>query len=107
MHNAGKNCMGGCHNHGFTFAGTLTNGAGAPVPSAEVRLVDANGQAILVHSGTNGNFYSSTPWSRPAHVAARTAANKAVMVTPLSTAANGGCNGCHVTGGTAPPIHVP
>src|SRR5438067_13745461 len=22
-HNAGQDCMNGCHNHGFTFAGTL------------------------------------------------------------------------------------
>ena len=106
-HNPGKNCMGGCHNHGFTFAGTLFDAAGAPVSSAEVRLVDSAGKAILVHSGTNGNFYSSTPWTPPAHVAARTAANKVVMVAALSAASNGGCNGCHTTGGTAPKIHVP
>jgi len=106
-HNAGKNCMGGCHNHGFTFAGTLYDAAGAAVSSAEVRLVDANGKAILVHSGTNGNFYSSTSWTPPAHVAARTATNKVVMVSALSAASNGGCNGCHATGGTVPKIHVP
>ena len=106
-HNAGKNCMGGCHNHGFTFAGTLTDGAGNPVAGAEVRLLDANGQGILVHTGANGNFHSSTPWTAPAHVGARTAANKVVMVTPLSAPANGGCNGCHATGGTVVPIHVP
>jgi hypothetical protein len=106
-HNAGQNCMAGCHNHGFTFAGTLFDAAGAAVSSAEIRLVDANGKAILVHSGTNGNFYSSTPWTSPAKVAARTATSKVVMVGALATASNGGCNGCHTTGGTAPKIHVP
>ena len=106
-HNAGKNCMGGCHNHGFTFAGTVVDAAGNGVAGAEVRLLDANGKAILVHTGTNGNFRSSTSWAAPAHVGARTAANKVVMVTPLSTAANGGCNGCHATGGTVARIHVP
>lgn len=106
-HNAGKDCMGGCHNHGFTFAGTLTDGAGNPVAGAEVRLVDANGTAILVHTGSNGNFRSSAPWVPPAHVGARTAANKVIMVTPLAVAKNGGCNGCHATGGTVAPIHVP
>ena len=106
-HNAGQSCMGGCHDHGFTFAGTLSDAAGAAVSSAEVRLVDANGQAILVHSGPNGNFYSSTPWVPPARVAARTSTSKVVMVTALATAANGGCNGCHATGGTVPKIHVP
>ncbi|MDB4936633.1 MAG: hypothetical protein JWP87_3605 [Labilithrix sp.] len=106
-HNAGKDCMNGCHNHGFTFAGTLYDAAGNAVPNAEVRLVDANGKAILVHSGNNGNFYSSASWKAPAKVGARTAANKVVMVTALTTAANGGCNGCHATGGTVAKIHVP
>lgn len=106
-HNAGQSCMGGCHDHGFTFAGTLFDAAGAAVSSAEVRLVDANGKAILVHSGPNGNFYSSTPWVPPARVAARTATSKVVMVSALATAANGGCNGCHATGGTVAKIHVP
>ena len=103
-HNAGKDCMGGCHNHGFTFAGTLYNAAGQAVPNAEVRLVDAKGKAISVYSGTNGNFHSSTSWTPPAHVGARDATNKVVMATPLSA---GGCNGCHATGGTTPKIHLP
>jgi hypothetical protein len=106
-HNAGQNCMGGCHNHGFTFAGTLTDGAGNAVAGAEVRLVDAAGNATVVHTGSNGNFHSSTPWTGPARVGARTATNTAVMVGALTTPANGGCNGCHATGGTVAPIHVP
>lgn len=103
-HNAGQNCMNGCHNHGFTFAGTLKDGAGNGVAGAEVRLVDSSGAAITVHTGTNGNFHSATPFSGPAHVGARTA-TKAVDMVGMITA--GGCNGCHATGGTATPIHVP
>jgi hypothetical protein len=105
-HNAGKDCMGGCHNHGFTFAGTVTNGAGAGVAGAEVRLVDANGKAISVYTGSNGNFHSSTAWTGPAKIGVRNAAATAIMATAL-VAANGGCNGCHATGGTEPPIHLP
>jgi hypothetical protein len=105
-HNAGKNCMGGCHDHGFTFAGTLTDGNGNAVAGAEVRLVDANGQAITVHSGPTGNFHSSTPFTAPAHVGARDATHVVNMVTPLQST-NGGCNGCHATGGTTAPIHLP
>jgi hypothetical protein len=105
-HNAGKNCMGGCHNHGFTFAGTVTNGAGAGVAGAEVRLVDANGKAISVYTGSNGNFHSSSSFVAPAKIGVRNAAAKAIMVTAL-TAANGGCNGCHANGGTQTPIHLP
>jgi hypothetical protein len=105
-HNAGQNCMNGCHNHGFTFAGTLTNGAGAPVAGAEVRLVDSTGAAISVFTGPSGNFHSSTPFTGAAHVGARTATKTVNMVGTI-TAASGGCNGCHATGGTVTPIHVP
>ena len=103
-HNAGQNCMNGCHNHGFTFAGTLTNGAGAAVAGAEVRLVDSTGAAISVFTGPSGNFHSSTPFTGAAHVGARTATKAVDMV---GTIAVGGCNGCHTTGGTVTPIHVP
>jgi len=105
-HNAGQNCMGGCHNHGFTFAGTVTDGAGAGVAGAEVRLVDANGKAISVYTGSNGNFHSSTAFVAPAHIGVRNASAKSVMVTALQ-ATNGGCNGCHGTGLTVAAIHVP
>ena len=104
-HNAGKDCMDGCHNHGFTFAGTIYDAAGKAVAGAEVRLVDANGKAISVHSGSDGNFHSSSSWTGPAHVGARDATNKALMVSTLATGK--GCNGCHTNGGTAPKIHLP
>jgi hypothetical protein len=105
-HNAGKNCMGGCHNHGFTFAGTVTNGAGQGVGGAEVRLVDANNKAISVYTGSNGNFHSSSSWVAPAKVGVRNAAAKVLMVSVLQST-QGGCNGCHITGGTQSPIHIP
>lgn len=104
-HNAGKNCMSSCHNHGFSFAGTLTTAAGAPVVGAEVRLVDATGAAISVHTGSTGNFHSSTPFTAPAKVAVRDAIKVAAMVTPLQ-ATNSGCNACHAAGGTTAPIHL-
>src|SRR5262249_36805442 len=105
-HNAGMNCMGGCHNHGFTFAGTVTDTAGNAVAGAEVRLLDANGTAISVYTGTNGNFHSSAQWVAPAKVGVRTASSKGLMVTGLASA-NGGCNGCHATGGSQTQIRVP
>lgn len=105
-HNAGKDCMGGCHNHGFTFAGTLRDGNGTAIAGAEVRLVDSNGKAILVNTDSSGNFHSSQSWSGTAHVGARTDTDKAIMVTALKPG-DGGCNGCHANGGTVAPIHVP
>lgn len=104
-HNSGKNCMNGCHDHGFTFAGTLFKN-GQPLPSAEVRLVDKNGAAISVYSGTNGNFYSFVSFASPAEVGARDATSVVNMVAAVQ-GATVGCNGCHVGGGTAPPIHLP
>lgn len=103
-HHAGENCMNGCHNHGFTFAGTLTDGAGNGVAGAEVRLVDANGTAILVNTGSTGNFHSTTAFTGASHVGARTATK---TVNMSGTITNGACNGCHVGGGTTTPIHVP
>ena len=80
--------------------------AGSPV-RAEVRVVDANGTGISVHSDSSGNFHSSTPFTGPAHVGARNATTKALMVSTLQPS-NAGCNGCHSTfGGTTTPIHLP
>jgi hypothetical protein len=108
-HNAGRNCLG-CHNGGggaplFTFAGTVRDAAGAIVPGAEVRVVDANGAAISVCSDNSGNFHTGKTWAKAAHVGVRNAASKALMVGTIS---DGGCNGCHTTGGAAGgPVHLP
>ena len=98
--------MGSCHNHGFTFAGTVYDASGVAVSGAEVRLVDSTGQGISVYSGINGNFYSSTPWAASAMVGARNATNTQLMVAPISSS-QGGCNSCHASGGTTSPIHLP
>jgi hypothetical protein len=105
-HNPGQNCMGGCHNHGFTFAGTIYDGSGTAVSGAEVRLVDSTGNGISVYSGTNGNFYSSAAWTASATVGARNATNTQLMVESLSSS-QGGCNGCHATGGATSQVHLP
>lgn len=106
-HNAGKNCFSSCHNHGFTFAGTVYDAAGNGVAGAEVRLVDATGKAILVNTGPNGNFHTSTAFTAPARVGVRTASAKSAMAAALATTTSGACNSCHANGGTTKPIHVP
>ncbi len=98
--------MGSCHDHGFTLAGTVTNGSGQPVVGAEVRLVDARNKAISMYTGSKGNFYTSASWTAPATVGVRNASAKNVMATAL-VASSGGCNGCHASGGTQAAIHLP
>jgi hypothetical protein len=119
-HNAGQSCMSSCHNHGFTFAGTVYDANGVGVGGAEVRLVDATGQAVSVYTdnsggSTQGNFYSSQAFTGPAHVGVRNAASAQNMVTAIQTTAQapaptgGACNACHCTGTgcTIAPIHLP
>ena len=86
------------------FGGTVTDGKGAAVAKAEVRLVDKNGKGVSVYTDRLGNFWSGTSIALPAHAGARNAAGKALMV---STVANGGCASCHKAGGTQAPIHLP
>jgi hypothetical protein len=119
-HNAGHDCFSSCHNHGFTFAGTVFDASGVGVGGAEVRLVDATGKVISVYTdnlggSSQGNFYSSQSFVAPAHVGVRNATNAQVMITAIQTGAQspastgGACNACHCTGtGCAiAPIHLP
>jgi len=105
-HNPGQDCMGSCHNHGFTFAGTIYDGSGTAVSGAEIRLVDSTGQGISVYAGTDGNFYTTTAWTGSAMVGARNATNTQLMVVSISSS-QGGCNSCHASGGTTSPVHLP
>lgn len=106
-HNAGKDCLASCHSHGFTFGGTVFDGAGKGVAGAEVVLRDADGKATVVHTGPNGNFSSATAWKAPGYVGVRTASKQVVMVTPLKTLGDGACNTCHATTGTVSRVHIP
>jgi hypothetical protein len=110
-HNQGRDCMG-CHATGggeapqFSFGGTVYDGTGNAVAGAEIRVVDANGRATSVYSGSNGNFHGSGSLALPGHAGARNASSKALMVSSLTY---GGCNKCHCTGGgcTTTPLHLP
>jgi hypothetical protein len=98
-HNAGQDCMNGCHNHGFTLAGTLYTAAGAALVGGTITVTDAAGATHDVVSQQNGNFYTSTPIAYPATVYA----SACPSVTPMqaSVAASGaGCNNCHTPGAT-------
>jgi len=108
-HNAGQDCMGGCHNHGFTLSGTLFAAptGTTPMVGASVTVVDANGATFDMVSQLNGNFYTRNVIAFPVKLTASSCPN----VQPMSAtvgAGSGGCNntGCHATGAQG-PIHLP
>jgi len=117
-HNAGQDCNQGCHNHGFTIAGTLYDSTGAAIGGAEVRLVDSTGQVISVYTATGasqGNFYSKKSFVGPADIGVRSATGTQTMITAIQSTAQapastgGACNACHCAGGgcTIAAIHLP
>jgi hypothetical protein len=71
-HNPGQDCMNGCHDHGFTVAGTLfTSGTSTTaITGATITVVDQQGQTVTMVSQANGNFYSTTAVGFPLTVKA-------------------------------------
>jgi hypothetical protein len=113
-HNAGRDCLG-CHSAGgdsprMSFGGTLYDGSGRALGGAEVRLVDANGRATSVYTGSNGTFYlSGSGFVGPARTGVRNAATATDMLTPLQASNGGACSSCHCTGTgcTVSAVHLP
>ena len=108
-HNTGRNCMDGCHNHGFTLAGTLYTGAlnNTGYAGATITIKDSANRTIDLVVMANGNFYTSQAISFPAVVMASACPQGAKMTGQI---ANGACNttACHAqTGGAAGQIHLP
>ena len=108
-HFPGTNCFAACHDHGFTFGGTIySNIKGAkPLSGATITLVDASGKSLDVVSQANGNFYTSEPIAFPLVVTASLCPGARTMRAKL-TEKMIGCNRteCH----TVPAegrIHLP
>jgi hypothetical protein len=105
-HNAGMDCMDGCHNHGFTLAGTLfAPGTTTPVVGASITVTDAASKTFDMVVQRNGNFYTSTKVTFPVTIAASSCPDVAHMSASVAT---GGCNnsGCHMAGAQG-SIHLP
>ena len=111
-HNVGKDCLS-CHDGSggapeFSFAGTLYDGSGNALGGAEVRVVDAAGNAVSVTTASDGNFYQfgSSAFDAPGHAGIRNATTTDLMVSAVT---KGGCNACHCTGGgcTTARLHLP
>jgi len=105
-HNAGQDCQGGCHNHGFTLSGTIYAGTTA-LSGATITVKDATNHTFDVVSQANGNFYTINAVVFPITVVASMCPDVAKMSSQI-TSGNGGCNksGCHTTTAQG-RIHLP
>jgi hypothetical protein len=105
-HNPGMDCMGSCHAHGFSVAGTLYLADGTtPASDATVTIVDANHGTQDVIVSTDGNFFSYFPVAYPITVTSSLCPSIQTMVTQATA---GGCNasGCHEPGGIQGTAHL-
>lgn len=101
-HNPGQACMQ-CHKAGgsgpqFTLGGTLFDGLNSStgVDGATLRIVDANGTEVALHSALNGNFYTTQSLTFPLTVSGSSCPNTQKMFSAVNE--NGAdCNsaGCH------------
>jgi hypothetical protein len=100
--------MNGCHDHGFTVAGTVysTVNGNTPVIGATVRVKDAAGVTHDMVTMNNGNFYMSTQVTYPLTVLATSCPNIQPMSAQVAGPGPAGCNrtGCHVSNNR---IHLP
>jgi hypothetical protein len=105
-HNAGLDCMGSCHNHGFSLAGTLyTSATGSkPVVGASITVVDGAGNTLDMVSQQNGNFWTKQVLVFPVKVTASLCPD--VRKMPVAVPAKTGCNKCHQIGAVG-RIHLP
>ncbi len=105
-HYAGMDCLNGCHNHGFTLAGTLFTSAtgNQPVAGATITVVDSNNQTFKLVTAQNGNFYTKSAIAFPVLTLASQCPSAAQMNAAVATSGRG-CNGCHVIG--LSQIHLP
>lgn len=103
-HFPGQDCMGSCHDHGFTLGGTLLKkGTLTAYPGGIVTVIDAQGKTVDMTAGNNGNFYTAEPLVFPLTTYASACPDVAPMIS-LVKEGEGGCamGGCHT--GTASGI---
>ncbi len=106
-HNPGRSCFDGCHDHGFTLAGTLYNNAtgNSAFMGATITIVDSNNQTLKLVTATNGNFFTKQAIAFPVLVMASSCPS-AVQMTAAVAMTGRACNSCHV-GGTNDQMHLP
>jgi hypothetical protein len=111
--NQGLDCLSaGCHNAGggggqYQFAGTIYTTAGGTTPAPGVTIrVSFGGSVTTATSDDKGNFYAVQAVTFGVGTTADVTSCPTItpMVTKLTIASNGGCNGCHAPGGTQSAI---
>jgi len=110
-HNPGMDCMDGCHNHGFTLAGTLyTSAAGTMIVSgATISVFDVTGKDVEIVAQTNGNFYTTEAVTYPLTAYASACPTIQTMTATIAKTSDTGCNqtACHNSGASPGRIHLP
>jgi hypothetical protein len=128
-HNPGLSCItAGCHALSggttapdFFLGGTVfTDYTGTtPAVGVEIRVADANGNAVSAYTGPTGTFFIAAANAKdltfPVVVGARSGGTERPMITQLgSTQTSCSQQSCHVSGGGPTsdagnyyPIHVP
>jgi len=107
-HNPGQDCMGSCHNHGFTLAGTLYDSTAGSniVAGGTITVVDAGGKTLDLVSQQNGNFYTSSALTFPVTVVASDCPSVQTMAAPIAAGSGCNSNGCHTAAGQG-RVHLP
>lgn len=95
-HHAGDDCLG-CHDtqsKRWTISGTLYSAAtgGTAVAGATIEVTDATGKVVKLTTYSNGNFYTTTPVTKPLKVRATKCPSDRPMIGAVN---DGSCNGCH------------
>ena len=107
-HNAGLDCQGSCHNHGFTLSGTIYGANKTTAQSgASITVVDANGNSFDMVSQANGNFYTSNTIAFPVTITASMCPSVATMSATITRASGCNSSSCHAPGGTQGAVHLP
>ncbi len=107
-HNPGQDCMGSCHNHGFTLSGTLYDSSAGTniIAGGTITVLDAAGKTLDLVSQLNGNFYTSSALMFPVTVVASDCPSVQTMTAPIAAGSGCNSNGCHTAAGQG-RVHLP
>jgi hypothetical protein len=106
-HHVGQGCLAAnCHDAGsgraLAIAGTMYKADGT-TPAGGATVVVGTVQVV---TGSNGNFYLSTPPTFPTTTRVSSCPSNLPMNSQLQATGGGDCNNCHHNGGLTTPMHL-